>query len=81
MGKGKRPTINDVAAEANVSVGTVSHVLNATTNVSALLKERVERAMRALGYEQNMLAHAQRRQRASVVGLWRRTSTAPISPR
>ena len=25
--------------------------------------------MRALGYEQNMLAHAQRRQRASVVGL------------
>jgi LacI family transcriptional regulator len=69
MRKAKRPTINEVAAEANVSVGTVSHVLNATTNVSAALKERVERAMRALGYEQNMLAHAQRRQRASVVGL------------
>ena len=69
MRKTKRPTINDVALRANVSVGTVSHFLNGTTNVSASLRERVERAMRALGYEQNMLAHAQRRQRAAVVGI------------
>ena len=69
MRKTKRPTINDVALKAKVSVGTVSHFLNGTTNVSASLRERVERAMRALGYEQNMLAHAQRRQRAAVVGI------------
>src|SRR4051794_10042147 len=65
----KKPTITDVARRAEVSVGTVSHVLNGTANVSAALRARVEGAMRALGYEQNMLAHAQRRQRAPVVGL------------
>jgi LacI family transcriptional regulator len=62
-------TISDVAREAEVSIGTVSHVLNGTTNVSAALRARVEAAKIKLGYEQNMLAHAQRRQRAPVVGL------------
>jgi LacI family transcriptional regulator len=65
----KKPTITDVAREAGVSIGTVSHVLNGTTKVSAILRERVDRAMRTLDYEQNMLAHAQRRQRTPVVGL------------
>ncbi len=65
----RKPTITDVARLAEVSVGTVSHVLNDTINVSATLRERVERAMAMLGYEQNMLAHAQRRQLAPVVGL------------
>lgn len=69
MRKAKRPTITDVAVEADVSVGTVSHFLNATASVSPALRERIERATRALGYEQNMLAHAQRRQRAAVVGI------------
>jgi LacI family transcriptional regulator len=65
----RKPTITDVARLAEVSVGTVSHVLNGTINVSVALRERVERAMAMLGYEQNMLAHAQRRQLAPVVGL------------
>ena len=65
----RKPTITDVARLADVSVGTVSHVLNGTIKVSAALRERVERAMAMLGYEQNMLAHAQRRQLAPVVGL------------
>ena len=65
----KKPTITDVARLANVSVGTVSHVLNDTINVSTALRERVDRAMAMLGYEQNMLARAQRRQRVPVVGL------------
>ena len=69
MTKATKPTISDVAARASVSVGTVSHFLNRTANVSAALRARIERAMRALGYEQNMLAHAQRRQRAAVVGV------------
>ncbi|MBV9785452.1 MAG: LacI family DNA-binding transcriptional regulator [Acidisphaera sp.] len=69
MNEARRPTIKDVAQHAGVSVGTVSHVLNETINVSAELRQRVEAATRALGYEQNMLAHALRRQRAPVVGL------------
>jgi LacI family transcriptional regulator len=69
MTTARKPTITDVAKLAEVSVGTVSHVLNGTINVSAPLRARVERAMAMLGYEQNMLAHAQRRQLAPVVGL------------
>ena len=69
MNTPKKPTITDVARLADVSVGTVSHILNGTTKVSAALRERVERAMGLLRYEQNMLAHAQRRQRVPVVGL------------
>jgi LacI family transcriptional regulator len=69
MKPARKPTITDVARLAEVSVGTVSHVLNGTINVSMGLRERVERAMAMLGYEQNMLAHAQRRQLAPVVGL------------
>src|SRR5262245_5873709 len=69
MASTKKPTITDVAKLADASVGTVSHVLNGTTKVSAALRARVERAMDLLGYEQNMLAHAQRRQRVPVVGL------------
>jgi LacI family transcriptional regulator len=65
----KRATITDVARLAKVSVGTVSHVLNGVTKVSDQLRGRVERATKELGYEQNMLAHALRRQRAPVVGL------------
>jgi len=65
----RKATIKDVARLARVSVGSVSHVLNGTLNVSAKLRDRVESAMKALGYEQNMLAHAQRRQRSPVVGL------------
>jgi LacI family transcriptional regulator len=69
MKAARKPTITDVARLAEVSVGTVSHVLNGTINVSVALRERVERAIAMLGYEQNMLAHAQRRQLAPVVGL------------
>jgi LacI family transcriptional regulator len=69
MNTPKKPTITDVARLADVSVGTVSHILNGTTKVSEALRERVERAMGLLRYEQNMLAHAQRRQRVPVVGL------------
>ncbi len=65
----RKPTITDVARLADVSVGTVSHVLNGTINVSAVLRERVERAMDQLDYEQNILAKSQRRQRVPVVGL------------
>ena len=67
--RNKRPTIVDVAQRAQVSVGTVSHVLSGTVNVSDRLRERVQQATQDLGYEQNMLAHGLRRQRAPVVGL------------
>jgi DNA-binding LacI/PurR family transcriptional regulator len=43
-------TIADVAKRAGVSVPTVSKVVNGRNNVSARSRERVEQAIRALGY-------------------------------
>lgn len=43
-------TIRDVAARAEVSVASVSRVLNGLSNVSAATRERVEQAARELGY-------------------------------
>src|SRR5918993_1415213 len=45
--------VKDVAAAANVSLGTVSNVLNRPHRVSAATRERVETAMRELGFVRN----------------------------
>lgn len=54
----RRPTIVDVAREAGVSVGTVSHVFNDTARVRAETREKVERAMMRLAYRPNSLARS-----------------------
>lgn len=64
-----RPTITDVAREAGVSTGTVSHVLNDSRDVSAERRERVIRAVQTLGYVPNLLAQSLRRNRATLIGL------------
>ena len=43
-------TIRDVARAADVSVASVSRVLNRHENVRPALREKVEAAARALGY-------------------------------
>ena len=48
-------TIKDVAKAANVSVATVSRVLNKKTNVSDEAVEAVNNAVKALGYSPNFL--------------------------
>ena len=47
----KRPTVSDVAREAGVSVGTVSHVLNESAGVRPLTRHKVEEAVRRLAYQ------------------------------
>jgi len=54
----KRPTIMDVAREAGVSVGTVSHVFNNTARVRTETREKVERAVLHLTYRPNALARS-----------------------
>jgi LacI family transcriptional regulator/LacI family repressor for deo operon, udp, cdd, tsx, nupC, and nupG len=49
-------TIKDVAREANVSVATVSRVLNKKTNVSAEAISAVNTAVKKLGYSVNLMA-------------------------
>ena len=70
-GKVKRPkpTIFDVAQRADVSVGTVSHVLNDSCKVSEGRRLRVHQAIKELGYLPNSLAQGLRRQRSRLVGL------------
>ena len=49
-------SIHDVAALAQVSIKTVSRVVNKAPNVSATLRERVEDAIARLGYRPNQSA-------------------------
>jgi LacI family transcriptional regulator len=67
----RKVTIRDVAAEAGVSVTTVSHVLTrfSGARVSDETRERVETAARRLGYAANGLARGLRLQRSQTLGL------------
>lgn len=56
MRKSGRPTMIDVAAEAGVSLKTVSRVINTEPNVDAAMAARVHDAIERLGYHRNALA-------------------------
>ena len=56
----KRPTVNDVAALANVSVSTVSRVINGSDKVAPDLAERVNAAVAQLGFTPNVSARNMR---------------------
>jgi len=62
-------TIRDVAREANVSLKTVSNVLNGTATVADMTRARVEQAIAKLGYRRNAAARSLRRGRSGVVAL------------
>ncbi|NLG95826.1 MAG: LacI family transcriptional regulator [Chloroflexi bacterium] len=62
-------TIKDVAQAAQVSISTVSHVINGTRYVSDELRLRVLDAMETLGYRPNVLARSLRRGSTATIGL------------
>jgi LacI family transcriptional regulator len=59
-----RVTIRDVSRLAEVSVATVSGVINGKPAVSEELTERVRRAIEALDYHPDFLARSLRMQRS-----------------
>ncbi|MCH8551932.1 MAG: LacI family DNA-binding transcriptional regulator [Natronospirillum sp.] len=63
------PTIRDVSRLANVSVATVSRVINANQPVSADTKARVVAAMAELGYQPNSNAKALATNRSDILGM------------
>ena len=66
----RRPArITDVARRADVSLGTVSHVLNHPERVSEVLRARVQAAIKELGYVRSDAARALRSGRGHTVGL------------
>ncbi|WP_125776619.1 LacI family DNA-binding transcriptional regulator [Antribacter gilvus] len=66
----RRVTIKQVAAEAGVSITTVSHVLNDVPGkrVHPDTKDRVREAAARLGYLPNSLAQSLRTQRSNTIG-------------
>ncbi len=56
--KNKKPTIDDVAALAGVGRTSVSRVLNNGANISPALREKVNRAVKALNFEVNQQARS-----------------------
>jgi len=65
----RRPTMRDVANTADVSLKTVSRVVNGEPGVRPELVARVETAIDHLGFRRNEIASSLRRGRAGAVGL------------
>lgn len=71
-------SISDVAKAANVSVATVSRVFNAPDKVSPETRERVNAAIRELGYAPNIFARHLRTQRSQTLGVVLPTLLNPV---
>ena len=70
--------VKDVAAAAGVSLGTVSNVLNRPERVSAATRDRVEQAMRELGFVRNESARQLRAGRSRTVAFVMLDATNPF---
>ena len=64
-----RVTIRDVAAQAGVSVATVSKVINDRYGVAAETYARVRGVIEELGYEASLVAQSLRNHRTNVIGI------------
>lgn len=65
----KSVTIKDVARYANVSVATVSNVLNNVNKASNDTREQVLEAIKVLGYHTNYTARSLVRQKSDLIGI------------
>ncbi len=62
-------TIRDVAAQAGVSVATVSKVINSRYGVAADTMARVNAVINDLGYQASLVAQSLRNHRTNVIGI------------
>ncbi|WP_375000786.1 LacI family DNA-binding transcriptional regulator [Aeromicrobium sp. CTD01-1L150] len=65
----KAPTLHDVAAEAGVSIKTVSRVVNGATTVDPELRTRVEEVVERLQYVPNTLARSLKAGTGDTIGV------------
>lgn len=65
----KRVTIYEVAKEADVSLATVSRVINGSNVVKEDTRKRVEEAISKLGYKPNAIAQGLALRRSTTIGL------------
>ncbi len=62
-------TIKDVARKANVSISTVSHVINQTKHVNPDTAQRVKEAIKELNYKTNIFAKNLKSQSTKQIGV------------
>lgn len=77
---GNRVTIKDVAREAEVSIKTVSNVLNDCGSMRPETRARVEETMRRLGYTLNVSARAMKTGGTRLIGLGIFDFSQPFAP-
>lgn len=65
----KKVTIKDVAKQANVSISTVSRVINNSKPVSDEVKERVKEVIKELGYKPNPIARSLVMKKTNLIGV------------
>jgi len=75
------PSIKEVAEMAGVSVGTVSHVITGSVNVSEPLRAKVQAAIRKLNYHPNHVARSLKTSRTQTLGIIVPDLTIPFFPR
>ncbi len=69
MSRKLKPTIQDVAKTAGVSVSTVSRVLNDKDDVAPETYQKVQRVIEELGYTSSLAARSMRSRKTNVIGL------------
>jgi len=77
---GANVTMRQIAERAQVSIGTVSHVVNNTRRVRPKLRVRVLEAIRALGFQPSALAQGLRLNRTKILGMIIPDVTNPFFP-
>jgi LacI family transcriptional regulator len=65
----KKPTLKEVAQLANVSIATVSNVINESKHVSEDLKKKVFDSMKVLNYKPNEIAKSLRVNQSNLIGI------------
>lgn len=62
-------TLKELAAKCNVSIATVSNILNGKTNVSEPTKQKVLQAIKETGYRPSYIARSLRASKTKTIGL------------
>src|SRR5580700_10157607 len=76
----RMPNMKQIAQMADVSLGTVSNVLNGSARVREPLKRRVLDAVASVGYQPSQLARGLRRDKTNMIGMVIPDVTNPFFP-
>ncbi|MCF6334223.1 MAG: substrate-binding domain-containing protein [Spirochaetales bacterium] len=64
-----RPTINDVAKKAGVSIATVSRIINKQSGYTAETRQKVVNIIQEMGYKPNAIARGLVKKRTNTIGV------------